>query len=322
MSRSGGIPNAWDDDWESLADRERKIAKEPQVAPQPIMSRQERLQQHAEANRKLWESADSPETLYHVEASGGVPLTASFKPQVKVLSRKPVVAKRNPSAAGGASLGGGDDDEDDLRSGQQAPMTPEEIRAKQKRDREEKQRRYDEARAKIFGESAPSSRGSSPGGAGGTVTPPRTEGRGAYRGRGRGRGGNFGGGGGGGYHGGNNNNNNSSNYNSSYNNNNTNNTNNNNNNNNSVSNTDISGQEFEPRRTVNQSGPRRELFDPNSSQKPDSSRRGGREGSGSDTSSMRGQQSRDEQQAIRAPRGPDGSGRGGFGFARRGTRET
>ncbi|PTB79505.1 hypothetical protein M440DRAFT_1419862 [Trichoderma longibrachiatum ATCC 18648] len=301
MSRSGGIPNAWDDDWESLADRERKIAKEPQVAPQPSMSRQERLQQHAEANRKLWESADSPETLYHVEASGGVPLTASFKPQVKVLSRKPVVAKRNPSAAGGASLGG-DDEDDDLRSGQQAPMTPEEIRAKQKRDREEKQRRYDEARAKIFGESAPSSRGSSPGGAGGTVTPPRTEGRGAYRGRVRGRGGNFGGGGGG-YHGGNNNNNHSSNY-------------------NSVSNTDISGQEFEPRRTTNQSGPRRELFDPNSSQKPDSSRRGGRDGSGSDTSSMRGQQSRDEQQAIRAPRGPDGSGRGGFGFARRGTRET
>lgn len=193
-------------------------------------------------------------------------------------------------------------------------MTPEEIRAKQKRDREEKQRRYDEARAKIFGESAPSSRGSSPGGAGGTVTPPRTEGRGAYRGRVRGRGGNFGGGGGG-YHGGNNNNNHSSNYNSSYNNNNT-------NTNNSVSNTDISGQEFEPRRTTNQSGPRRELFDPNSSQKPDSSRRGGRDGSGSDTSSMRGQQSRDEQQAIRAPRGPDGSGRGGFGFARRGTRET
>ncbi|PTB67273.1 hypothetical protein BBK36DRAFT_1196051 [Trichoderma citrinoviride] len=281
MSKASGIPNAWDDDdWEAQADRERterKNAKEPQqVAPQQTsMSRQERLQQHAEANRKLWESADSPETLYHVEASGGVPLTASFKPQVKVLSRKPVVAKRNPGAGGGASLsGGGDGDDDDLRP-EQAQMTPEEIRAKQKRDREEKQRRYDEARAKIFGESAPSSRGSSPGtgggAGGGAVTPPRTEGRGAYRGRGRGRGGNFGGGGGGGYHGGINNN--SSNYNSSY-----------NNNNNNVSNTEISGQEFEPRRTTNQSGPRRELFDPNSSQKPDSGRRGGRDGSGSDSS--------------------------------------
>ncbi|KAH0494067.1 hypothetical protein TgHK011_000701 [Trichoderma gracile] len=288
MSRSGGIPSAWDDDWESQADRERterNNAKEPQVAPQPSMSRQERLQQHAEANRKLWESADSPETLYHVEASGGVPLTASFKPQVKVLSRKPVVAKRNPSAAGGASLGSGDgDDDDDLRSGQQAQMTPEEIRAKQKRDREEKQRRYDEARAKIFGESAPS-------------------GEGGVSREGRGRGGNFGGGGGGGgggYHGGNNNS--SSNYNTGY-------------NSNNASNTEVGGQDFEPRRTTNLSGPRRELFDPNSSQKP----RGGRDGSGSESSSMRGQQSRDEHQAIRAPRGPDGTGRGGFGFARRGT---
>jgi hypothetical protein len=27
---------------------------------------------------------------------------------------------------------------------------------------------------------------------------------------------------------------------------------------------------------------------------------------------------KDEDQIIRAPRGPDGSGRGGFGFARRG----
>ena len=63
MSKASGIPNAWDDDdWEAQADRERterKNAKEPQqVAPQQAsMSRQERLQQHAEANRKLWESA-------------------------------------------------------------------------------------------------------------------------------------------------------------------------------------------------------------------------------------------------------------------------
>lgn len=59
MSKAGGVPNAWDDDdWEAQADRiERKEAKEPQVAPQPSVSRQERMQQHAEANRKLWESA-------------------------------------------------------------------------------------------------------------------------------------------------------------------------------------------------------------------------------------------------------------------------
>ncbi|KAL6910670.1 hypothetical protein GGI43DRAFT_19516 [Trichoderma evansii] len=289
MSRAGGVPNAWDDeDWEAQADRSER--KEAQVAPQPNLSRQERLHQHAEANRRLWESADSSkETFHYVEAAGGgVPLTATFKPQVKVLSRKPVIAKKDPvTGLSQLSL----DDDDDASRAPEVQLTPDEIRAKQKRDREEKQRRYDEARAKIFGESAPSSRGSSPGT--GTVTPPRTEGRGAYRGRGRGRGGGY---------------NNNSGYNYS------------NNNNVNVS-SETSSQQFEPRRPANQPGPRRELFDPSSSPRPDSLRRGGREGSGSDTS-MRGQAGRDEHQAIRSPRGPDGSGRGGFGFTQRGNRAT
>ncbi|PTB43095.1 uncharacterized protein TrAFT101_001653 [Trichoderma asperellum] len=290
MSRAGGVPNAWDDDdWETQADRSEN--KETQAAPQPNLSRQERLQQHAEANRKLWESADSKETFHYVEAAGGgVPLTTAFKPQVKVLSRKPVIAKKDPiTGLSQLSL-----DDDDASRAPEVQMTPDEIRAKQKRDREEKQRRYDEARAKIFGESAPSSRGSSPGT--GTVTPPRTEGRGSYRGRGRGRGG--------GYNNNSNNNNNSG-YNYS----------------NSNVSSESSGQQFEPRRPANQPGPRRELFDPSSSPRPDSLRRGGREGSSSD-SSMRGQAGRDEHQAIRSPRGPDGSGRGGFGFAQRGNRAT
>ncbi|GFP53872.1 hypothetical protein TASIC1_0003025000 [Trichoderma asperellum] len=196
MSRAGGVPNAWDDDdWETQADRSEN--KETQAAPQPNLSRQERLQQHAEANRRLWESAplflllrinsDSKETFHYVEAAGGgVPLTTAFKPQVKVLSRKPVIAKKDPVT--GLSQLSLDDDGDASRA-PEVQMTPDEIRAKQKRDREEKQRRYDEARAKIFGESAPSSRGSSPGT--GTVTPPRTEGRGSFRGRGRGRGGGY-----------------------------------------------------------------------------------------------------------------------------------
>ncbi|KAM0463859.1 hypothetical protein ACHAO4_000583 [Trichoderma viride] len=287
MSRAGGVPNAWDDDdWEAQADT--SDSKQSQAAPQPNLSRQQRMQQHAEANRRLWESADSKDTFHYVEAAGGgVPLTPAFKPQVKVLSRKPVIAKKDPvTGLSQLSL-----DDDDASGAPQVQMTPDEIRAKQKRDREEKQRRYDEARAKIFGESAPSSRGSSPGT--GTVTPPRMDGRGAYRGRGRGRGGGY------------------------------NNNNNNNNNSNVSSNvsSEGSGQQFEPRRPANQPSSRRELFDPSSAPRPDSLRRGGREGSGSD-SSMRGQAGRDEHQAIRAPRGPDGSGRGGFGFAQRGNRAT
>ncbi|POR33252.1 Uncharacterized protein TPAR_06574 [Tolypocladium paradoxum] len=219
--------------------------------------------------------SDSPQTFHYLEANNNVPLTSSFKPQVKVLSRKPVIASKDP-VTGMSRLTLDDADDQDNK---EVLLTPEEVRAKQKRDREEKQRRYDEARAKIFGESAPSSRGSSPG----TVTPPRSDSRHSAQGRGRGRGAgqrsNF----------------------------------DNNNNNNSRQQPDI-------RRQNNQNGPTRELFDPSYSSRPDSmAQRRGAQGD----SSTAGPPPRDEpQQPIRAPRGPDGSGRGGMGFTRRGAKES
>ncbi|KAK5990634.1 hypothetical protein PT974_08903 [Cladobotryum mycophilum] len=189
MSKAGGVPNAWDDDWVPRAHNVTSRDESEQEAPQSSLSRQERIQQHAEANRKLWQSADSSqETFHYIEANtGGVPLTTNFKPQVKVLSRKPVIAKRGDPASGMSKLSL--DDDDDGKA--EVQLTPEEIRAKQKKERDEKQRRYDEARAKIFGESAPSSRGSSPGTGTGTVTPPRSDGRNSQQGRGRGRGGGY-----------------------------------------------------------------------------------------------------------------------------------
>lgn len=200
-----------------------------------------------------------------------MPLATNFKPQVKVLSRKPVVAKRDPVTGMSQLSLEGDDGEDEAKK--EVQLTPEEIRAKQKRDREEKQRRYDEARAKIFGDSAPSSGASSPG----TVTPPRSEGRHTPQGRARGRGGGY-------------------------------------------RNTDT--RQFDNRRAQPQSGSARELYDPNYASRadPQFQRRGGdsdalpRQSTPQDTQS--------QQQAIRAPRGPDGSGRGGFGFARRGGKES
>lgn len=49
------VPDAWEDDWETQAD---KMANEPeQPTPQAPLSKAERLAQHAEQNRKLWESA-------------------------------------------------------------------------------------------------------------------------------------------------------------------------------------------------------------------------------------------------------------------------
>lgn len=171
------------------------------------------------------------------------------------------------------------DDDDDEGSQQEAQLSPEEIRAKQKKDREEKQRRYEEARAKIFGESVSSSRGSSPG----TVTPPRSDGRNQQT-RGRGRGGTHRG-----------------------------------------NNTPNAGsrQSDNRRQNSNQSSgapSTRELYDPSYSLKSDAG--ASRHGGGDNGSPARAQPAQNEQQAIRSPRGPDGSGRGGFGFARRGARES
>ncbi|KOS16847.1 hypothetical protein ESCO_004894 [Escovopsis weberi] len=338
--RAAAVPNAWDDDdWVSQADKEPSSSSSSAAAaagPPPALNRQERLQQHAEANRRLWESADSAETFHYIEAtSGGAPLAAApFRPQVKVLSRKPAAT---------AAATDDDADADSRRAGAQL-LTPEEIRAKQRRERDEKQRRYDEARAKIFGESAPSSRGSSPGA--GAVTPPRSDpprgGPSAARARGRGNGhranSNYGGGG---YNSNNNSSSSSSNTNTNTNiNHNTNftsypSTNTTSSSGGSYYNNGSSGNHtpgpynFENRRPPNPSGPTRELYDPNSSPKPDPLGRGRGSTSGDNSPRVQTpradhpqQQYQQQQQAIRSPRGPDSSGRGGFGLARRGARET
>ncbi|RMJ10297.1 hypothetical protein CDV36_010083 [Fusarium kuroshium] len=267
------VPDAWEDDWEAQAD---KALNEPeQSASQAPLTKAERLAQHAEQNRKLWESADTPQTFHYIEANNsGVPLTAPFKPQVKVLSRKPVIAKRDPVT--GMSQLTVDDDNEEAKK--EAPMSPEEIRAKQKRDREEKQRRYEEARAKIFGESNPSSGASSPG----TVTPPRSDGHFSSRGRGRGRGG----------------------YRNSE--------------NRQYDNRQYDNRSFDAPRRQNMSGSGRELFDPNHTPKPEPNNQRRQPDQPSPRRNQTPQDEQQQQAPIRTPRGPDGSGRGGFGFARRG----
>lgn len=215
-------------------------------------------------------NSESNETFHFLEANNPIPTASTFKPQVKVLSRKPVIAKRGDPSSAMGQLSLNDDDDDDAAK-KEKQLTPEELRAKQKRDRDEKQRRYDEARAKIFGESAPSSRGSSPGT--GTVTPPRNDGRYGQQqqgGRGRGRGGSQRDGG----------------------------------------RRQQQQQQQQPQQQTSTASPARELYDPNYSARPDS-------GSGFQRRDDR-LQNRDEGAPIRAPKGPDGSGRGGFGFARRG----
>ncbi|KAG6007846.1 hypothetical protein E4U21_005432 [Claviceps maximensis] len=295
--KKSAIPDAWDDDWESQADSTGKEENggtgrgaEAPLQSASSLTKAERIMKHTEANRKMWESADAaPQTFHYLEASSSVPLTSPFKPQVKVLSRKPVIAKRNPVT--GELCAEYDDDAENKKERQ---PTSEEIRAKQKRDLEERQRRYDEARAKIFGESNPSSRGSSPG----TVTPPKLDGR--QSGRGRGRGGGRG---------------------------------------SNTNNHDGRGPS-DLRRVNNQPLTGRELYDPNFSPKPEAVAQPRRVGESDgfvrwtptandqfqhqspyQSPSLPPQQLQ-QQQAIRSPRGPDGSGRGGFGFARRGNKDS
>ena len=155
-----------------------------------------------------------------------------------------------------------EDDEDD-EDGQAKPKatTAEERAVKAQREREEKQRKYDEARERLFGTSATSSGTTSPR----SNTP--VKGSNPERGRGRGRGGGV---------------------------------------------KDSKDSRDSRLSSSSVPGKSKQLYDPNFTPKPDPLYQQRKEaGSQSATPTV-------EDQVIRMPRGPDGSGRVGFGFAKRG----
>ncbi|KAG0649960.1 hypothetical protein D0Z07_3972 [Hyphodiscus hymeniophilus] len=251
MSKKSAVPDAWDDDWESQADKADAQAEKAKAEEQVKVSKAERLARHAETNKKIWESAETPETFHFLAARDNVPLKTEFKPALKVLSRKPVVQKVDP-VTGLAKMTLDDEDDEELQK--KDKPTPGQLRLQAQRQRDEKQKRYEEARARIMGTKSGSS---TPG----AVTPPITQEDGkGNRGKVRGR-----------------------------------------------------DHRVENRRPDSQSGSK-ELFDPNYTPKPgvQIQKRDG-ETSRSGTSTPR-----HEEQVIRAPKGPDGTGRGGFGFAHRG----
>lgn len=210
---------------------------------------------------------------------------------MKVLARKPVLAKRDP-ITGLTNMTMQDDSDDEDKKPQE---TLDEIRVRQQREREEKQRRYDEVRAKIFGDSAAinSNAKAGSGRSSGTSTPPKPSSE--RRGRGRGRGGVRG------------------------------------NDRNARHERTESGdyqKQKETAQSIAQStaqsggaslrdeGRDKDLYDPNFSPKPTlaTGRRSGASTPGRSTPRI-------DNQVLRAPRGPDGSGRGGFGFTGSDTRE-
>ncbi|KAA8648656.1 hypothetical protein EYZ11_010818 [Aspergillus tanneri] len=191
---SSAAPDAWEDDWESQADK--MIADPAPPAPEKRVSskvtKAQRRAQQAEFNRQLWAEAESPQTFHFLEARSNVPLKQEFKPTVTLLSRNPHVASRQSSSAVDATTAGvgrlglnADDDGNSDEDCKPSEPTPEERQAIALRNLEEKQRKYEEARERLFGSpSATTSGASSPR----SATPPKQhEGRGKGRNRGGGR---------------------------------------------------------------------------------------------------------------------------------------
>ncbi|KAL1607847.1 hypothetical protein SLS60_002785 [Paraconiothyrium brasiliense] len=155
--KQSALADAWDDDWESLADKQVDAEQKNDPVPKVKLSQRERRAQHAEQQRMLWDSAENPEPMLFLDARNKVPVQSTFKPAVTLLARKP----KPPAGLAGLSLDG-DDSEEEKRKKSEAEF--EERKARAQKERAEKERRYAEAREKLFGTPANSdeSRGASP----------------------------------------------------------------------------------------------------------------------------------------------------------------
>ncbi|ORY13752.1 hypothetical protein BCR34DRAFT_480547 [Clohesyomyces aquaticus] len=181
MPAQSSLPDAWDDDWESLADK-HDTSENNGKAPVPTkISKAERKAKHAELNRQIWESAEKPEPLLFLEARDNVPLKTTFKPSVTVLSRKPPpqLLSRDGASAGMANLKLDDDDDSEEERRKQANASLAERQARAQKERAEKERRYAEVRERLFGSPTPNAEDSR-----GRSSPNKPN-----RGKGRGRGG-------------------------------------------------------------------------------------------------------------------------------------
>lgn len=203
---------------------------------------------------------------------------------MQVLSRKPKPPQTLATGVGALNLGDDEDDsEEEARKAAVKDLAARQLKAKL--EREEKQRKYVEARARLFGAGSSAAdtnmntiaaRPSSSTGTTGSKSQPRRGGRRATAAGGLGG-------------------------------------------RDSVSASSSADQS--PAR--NPTPVVRQLYDPDYTGRPGSvsiQKRGAASSSSSRAESPNGVSSSSSQQPIRLPKGPDGSGRGGFGFAARGGR--
>jgi hypothetical protein len=120
----------------------------------------------------LGANSENPDPQWYPEARNTVPVQATFKPKVTMLARKPAPQVLSRNMAG---MNLDDDSEEERRKKAEADFEERKVRAQ--RERVEKERKYAEARERIFGSPAVSegSRSNSPSK--------------ATRGKGKGRGG-------------------------------------------------------------------------------------------------------------------------------------
>ncbi|KAL9576796.1 MAG: hypothetical protein Q9212_006809 [Teloschistes hypoglaucus] len=253
----GKIPDAWDDDWVEKANTPAVGASS--TPKQAKLSKAERRAKQLEFNRQLWEDAETQNQNqnFFLNSRTEIPLKSDFKPAMKVLSRKPNPGSAAPTNAasglGQLSIEDDDDEEDEVKT---TTLTAEERQIKAQKDREEKQKKYEEARQRLFGTG-----NSSTGKSSGITTPPKQRMNGDSKGPSRNR----------------------------------------------------PARDSRPSSAAGAGGPARQLYDPNYTAKSDSTFVQNYEG----TPNVSAGSTPVGQQPIRMPRGPDGSGRGGHGFAPR-----
>ena len=234
--------------------------------------------------------SESADTFHFLHTKNEVPFKTEFKPAVQVLSRKPApkaIARHDPTTGLSQMRVEDDDGDDDDVTNQKQTLSPEEQRLKSQREREEKQRRYEEARQRLFG--GPPAAGQPGSSSSGNVTPPMASSGGnfardvAANRRARGRGGRSGANG------------------------------------RPISSTSSAADDVSRRPkegTLRPTGETRQLYDPNDTPRPESVR-----SQGGDADLILASNAQETLQPVRTPRGPDGSGRGGFGFGSRGNKD-
>jgi hypothetical protein len=110
------------------------------------MSKAEKRAQHQQLQKELWASAESPGRNLWLEAQGAVPLKQEPKQPMTLLSRKPILSRN-----------GADDDDSEEEARKKKEASYEERKKRAAIEREEKVKKYAEARERIMGSSNPNS---------------------------------------------------------------------------------------------------------------------------------------------------------------------